>query len=95
MIVPTYLIVPPAMAAMALYMLLYYVWNPENRITDRRFLLGLACVAVVVGQMVMLILRIQQAIPSAILVLAAWGLLVFAIWSWQRRRPASTFFRRR
>ncbi len=76
MIVPTYLIIPPAFAALNVYMFLYWKHDPDNRITDRRFVLGMASVAVILIQMISLIQRYQGEILSMLLCAVAFGLLI-------------------
>jgi uncharacterized membrane protein YfcA len=76
MIVPTYLIITPAFVALNVYMFLYWKHDPENRVTDRRFLLGVACVAVIMIQMGALIQRYQGEILSMLLCVAAVALLI-------------------
>jgi hypothetical protein len=80
MIIPTILIIPPAILALLLFMLVYYQRDPPNRITDRRFLLALACFAVIAGQMVVIVQHYDGTIPSVVLFVAAMGLLIVALW---------------
>jgi hypothetical protein len=79
-VVPTWLIITPAILAFIVYMGLYYVQNPDNRVTDLRFLLGIGCFVVVSLQMFVLIQGYDQAVSSIVLCLAALGLLGVAIW---------------
>ncbi len=79
MIIPTYLIIPPAILALILYLALYYMRNPDSRVTDLRFLLGIACFVVVMGQTFVIVQGYQATVPSVVLCLAALGLLVGAI----------------
>ncbi len=80
MIIPTYLIVPPAIVALIVYLFLYYQHNPDNRVTDLRFLLAIACFVVVSAQMIVIIQGYEQTVISIVLCLAALGLLGVAIW---------------
>jgi hypothetical protein len=79
-VIPTWLIIPPAIVALILYLALYYVHNPDNRITDLRFLLGVGCFVVVSAQMFVIIQGYDQTVSSIVLCLAALGLLGVAIW---------------
>jgi membrane associated rhomboid family serine protease len=89
-IIPTYLIIPTAIAAMILYMGLYYQRDPVNRVTDPCFLLGLLCVAVMIGQMVVIIQGYVGTVPSVGLFAAALALLIGAVWMIMDRRPAKS-----
>lgn len=44
----SFLIVPPTLVALAIFGWRYYKIDPERRIRNRDFLLGLACVATIV-----------------------------------------------
>ncbi len=80
MIIPTWLIIPPAILAFIVYIGLYYLHNPDNRVTDLRFLMAIACFVVVVAQMVVIIQGYEQTVTSIVLCLAALGLLGVSIW---------------
>jgi hypothetical protein len=80
MIIPTYFIIPPAILALLLYLVLYYKRNPDNRLTDLRFLLAFCCFLVVAGQMFVIVQSYQGTVPSVALCLAALGLLGTAVW---------------
>jgi multisubunit Na+/H+ antiporter MnhB subunit len=79
MIVPTYLIFWPTIAAFIIYLWMYYDRNPERRITDPHMLLAIACFGVLVTQMMVLILNTDRSISSMVLCAAGFGLLILAI----------------
>ncbi len=87
MLIPTWVIIPPALAALIVFMLLYWEFNPNNRVTDQRFLLGIACCAVVFAQMFILIQGYHWPIVSMLICLGAWGLLIGAVWMVWSRPP--------
>jgi len=80
MIIPTALIIPPAILALIFYLWLYYVRNPENRVSDVRFLLALACVGVMGAQIFTVIRNYELHVASVVLCAAAFGLLMAAGW---------------
>jgi chromate transport protein ChrA len=80
MIIPTYLIIPPAIVAMAMYLWRYYQYNPANRVMDLRFVLGSACFAMVVAQMVVIIQDYDRTIPCLVIFMCVLFLLAGAIW---------------
>jgi hypothetical protein len=86
MIVPTYLIITPAFVALNVYMFLYWKHDPDNRITDRRFVLGMASVAVIMVQMIALIQRYQGQILSMVLCVIAVALLINSFFLGRRSR---------
>jgi hypothetical protein len=86
-IIPTVLIVPTAILAMVVYMGLYYKVDPDNRVTDARFLLAMACVAVIFGQMVVVVQGYDQRVSSLVFFTAAIVLLIGAIWMIFGRGP--------
>jgi hypothetical protein len=79
MIIPTYLIVPPAIVALNVFMWLYWRRDPDNRVTDPRFMLGIGCVVVVMAQMVVVVQRYDQRFTSMVLFVAAVGFLIVSI----------------
>jgi hypothetical protein len=90
MIIPTYLIIPPAIVAMSMYLWRYYQVNPANRVTDPRFMLGCACFAMVVAQMVVIIQDYDRTIPSLVIFVGVLGLLAGAIWMYVRKPSPET-----
>ncbi len=80
MIIPTYLIIPPAVVALILYLYLYYMRNPDNRVTDLRFLLAIGCFVVVAAQMFVIVQGYQGTASSVVLCLGSLGLLGTAAW---------------
>jgi O-antigen/teichoic acid export membrane protein len=83
MIVPTFLIIPPAILALIIYMWMYYEKDPENRITDARMMLAIASCAVVFAYMVVLIQGYDRTVPSMVCCALA---VVLLIWSIRMRR---------
>ncbi|MBS0562458.1 MAG: hypothetical protein JSR21_20615 [Proteobacteria bacterium] len=90
MTIPTFVILPPAIVALIIYMLLYYARDPENRITDWRFLLALACFCVIAGHMFVVIEGLQGPVPSMIALAASLALFGVAVaMAWTRSPMAS------
>jgi hypothetical protein len=85
--IPTGLIIPTAILAMIVYMGLYYKRDPDNRVTDARFLLAMVCVAVIFGQMFVVIQGYDQTVSSVVFFIAALMLLIGAIWMIFGRGP--------
>jgi hypothetical protein len=85
--IPTVLIIPPAILAMVVYMGLYYKRDPDNRVTDARFLLAMVCVAVIFGQMFVVIQGYDQRYSSLVFFTAVLGLLIGAVWMIFGRGP--------
>jgi hypothetical protein len=88
MIVSSYLIMPPAIAALVIYVILYYQKNPENRITDLRFLLAMACFGVIAGNILLMVLRVEQSWPLLGLFAVSVALLLAALAILLTRPPA-------
>jgi ABC-type phosphate transport system permease subunit len=78
MVIPTWLILTPAMIALGVYMWLYYERDPPNRVLELRFLCALGCFAVVAGYMFVMIQSYRLAVPSMVFGAAALALLVNA-----------------
>jgi peptidoglycan/LPS O-acetylase OafA/YrhL len=94
MIIPTFLILPPAIFGFILYLWMYYELDPEKRLTDLRMLLALACMAVIIGYMVVIVQQYDRTIPSMVCCAAALGLLICAILM-RRRQPLGMIYNRR
>jgi hypothetical protein len=84
MYVPSFLVVLPCLAAFVLSAQRYYVANPENRITDRRFLLSVLAVATIFAFMLARVFWPNEARVSEAFLLFALSLLGVAIWMFRQ-----------
>jgi hypothetical protein len=89
--VPAFLIAPCFLAAFALFCWQYYVGNPDNRLTDHRFLLAAASLA-----SALIYVSLNAAFPaltgvSVLFFAMAAALLVFSVLMTRRRgrKPGS------
>jgi hypothetical protein len=94
MIVPTFLIIPPAIIAFIIYLWMYYELDPAKRLTDLRMLLAIASFLVILAYMVVIVQRYDQAIPSIVCCAAAFGLLICSILM-RRNQPIGMIYNRR
>ncbi len=93
MIIPTFLIIPPAILAFIIYLWMYYEKDPENRLSDLRMVLAIACFGVIAVYMIVLVQRYDRTVPSMVCFVAALGLLVWSI-RMRRRQPHTSPMRR-
>jgi membrane associated rhomboid family serine protease len=94
MIIPTVLIVPPAILAFIIYMWMYYEKDPENRLTDLRMLLAIACFGIIVGYLTVIVQGYDRTVPSMVCCAAAFGFLIWSI-RMRRRQPHTSPMGRR
>ena len=88
MLIPTFFVLTPSVIALGIYMLLYYSKDPENRVTDPRFMLALACFAVIAGYLFVIVEQYDPTIPSMIACAASVILLAVAVvMTWTRLQP--------
>jgi hypothetical protein len=83
MVISNYLIIPPAIVAFVLFMWNYYRIDPENRLTDKHFVLAFVCFLVALGPIMPGIIGYDPAVPSYVLFAASIVLLAVAI-LWRR-----------
>jgi hypothetical protein len=83
--VPTFLVMPCFLAAFVLFCRQYYVGNPSNRLTDRRFLLAGASLA-----LAFIYVPVSLTYPAmtgvSVLFFAAGAVLLYASLRMNRRR---------
>jgi tryptophan-rich sensory protein len=94
MIIPTFLIIPPAIAALIVYLWMYYEKDPEKRLTDLRMVLAIACFVVMFVYMVVIVQGYDREVPSMVCCAAAVILLVVSI-HMRRKQPHTSPMRQR
>jgi hypothetical protein len=86
MIIPTVLILLPAIAALIVFMWLYYELDPVKRVTDLRMLLAFICFLVMAGYMFVIIQGYDRTVPSMVFCVLAMALLIVSV-HMRRRQP--------
>jgi hypothetical protein len=86
MIIPTVLIIPPAILALIIYMWMYYQKDPENRLSDWRMILAIASFAVIFAYEFVLVQGYDRTVPSMVCCALAVALLIWSI-RMRRKQP--------